>query len=176
MIHEFLPPTPYRFCRKFVTFYLMVRTARGYRDPSVRQLGVFLQNHVGELADILRHLNKGSILVQAISVTDSVDFAVVRLIVDKVDRAREILSESGFALRESRILAVELPDPRTGLLEICRVLIHAEINIHYVYPMLTRPRGTEVVLIHTDEFDTASDVLRSQEFHLLDELDLRGVR
>ncbi len=149
-----------------------MRTERGYQDPCVRQLGIFLQNQVGELADVLRHLAKDSISVKAITVTDSVDFAVVRLIVDRVDQARKTLTRAGFALRESRILAVVLPESRNGLLETCRVLIRAEINIHYVYPMMNRPQGREAVIIHTDDFDTACEVLRKGGFHLIDEADL----
>src|SRR5687768_15106074 len=131
---------------------MSTRTERGYEDPSVTQLAVFLQNRVGALRDVLRRLEAAQVTVHALSVSDSVDYAVVRLIVDKCESAKTALRTNGFPVSENTLLAVELPDDRAGLLAVCQALIAAEINIHYAYPMFTRPRGRGVVLIHVDSF------------------------
>ncbi len=151
---------------------MSTRTERGYDDPSVTQLAVFLQNRVGELRDVLRRLEASQVTVHALSVSDSVDYAVVRLIVDKCETARGTLRGAGFAVSENTLLAVELPDDRAGLLAVSQALIAAEINIHYAYPMFTRPHGRGVVVIHVDSFGPATEVLRKNGFALLDERDL----
>ena len=94
-----------------------LETAQGYQDPCVRQIGIFLQNQVGELGDVLRHLQKESISVHAISVTDSVDFAVVRLIVDRVEDACEELDRTRLIARRIRRINAQV------LLQACHRLL-----------------------------------------------------
>lgn len=147
---------------------IMMKTEHGYQDPSVTQIAVFLQNRVGELWDVLRHLDAAQVTVLAVSVADSVDYAIVRLIVDDLEAARLALRDAKFAITESTLLCVELPDERSGLMAVCRALIQAEINIHYAYPMLARPNGRCAVVVHLDSRPNAIDVLRRNGFTLLE--------
>lgn len=147
-------------------------TQRGYDEQSVTQLAVFLSNRVGELREVLRKLTNAHVVVHALSIDESVDYAVLRLIVDKVEASKQALKAAGFAVSESTLMAVELLDDQTGLLSICQSLISAEINIHYAYPMFTRPHGKGVVVMHVDSFQTAADVLKKSGMTLLDERDL----
>ena len=150
----------------------MLKTEKDYTDPFVRQLSLFLDNRVGTLREILRHLTSEDILVHSLSVVDSADHAIVRLIVDRVGTAYDALEENGVPTSVNQILAVEVPNERAGIRMICRSLIQAEINIHYAYPMLTRPHGFGVLLIHVDENETARNLLLGDGFNLLDESDL----
>ncbi len=150
----------------------MLKTEKDYSDPFVRQLSLFLDNRVGKLREILRYLTSEDILVHSITVIDSADYAIVRIIVDRVGTAHQILVEHGVPTSVNPILAVEVPNERVGLSMICRSLIQAEINIHYAYPMLTRPHGFGVFLVHVDENNTARDLLLEDGFKLLDESDL----
>lgn len=150
----------------------MLKTEKEYQDPAVRQLSVFCQNRVGQFRDVLRHLEQAMVAVHAISVTDSADFAVVRCIVDRTDAAIKVLKENNFAFTEATVLAVELPDDRKGLLEVCRALIRAEININFAYALITRPKGKAAVVLNVDGFAAAVEVLRRNGFTLLDEHDL----
>lgn len=147
-------------------------TERTYDEQSVTQLAVFLSNRVGELREVLRKLGAANVVVHALSIDDSVDYAVLRLIVDKVDTCKQVLRGSAFPVSESTLLAIELRDEETGLLAICQSLISAEINIHYAYPMFTRPHGKGVVVMHVDGLPTAADVLKKAGMTLLDERDL----
>jgi hypothetical protein len=147
-------------------------TERTYDEQSVTQLAVFLSNRVGELREVLRKLGGAHVVVHALSIDESVDYAVLRLVVDKVEASKQALKGAGFAVSESTLLAVELPDDQTGLLSICQALISAEINIHYAYPMFTRPHGKGVVVMHVDSFPTASEILKKSGMTLLDERDL----
>ncbi|MGE4631511.1 MAG: hypothetical protein AAEJ47_00595 [Planctomycetota bacterium] len=150
----------------------MLKTEKDYSDPFVRQLSLFLDNHVGKLREVLRCLTTEDILVHAITVVDSADYAIVRLIVDRVSTARQVLQEHGIPASMNPIIAVEVPNERAGLRMICRSLIQAEINIHYAYPMLTRPHGFGVFIVHVDENNTARELLMNDGFKLLDESDL----
>lgn len=151
---------------------MSLRTERDYEDPSVTQIAVFLQNRVGQLREVLRCLDAASISVHALSVTDSADFAVVRLIVDLPAAALAALEREAFAVTESTVLAAEIPEGRAGLLGLTRALIQGEVNIHYLYPMLTLPNGKSVVVVHVDAVPTAIEVLRRSGCRLVDEQDL----
>src|SRR5438876_8711925 len=85
-------------------------TERGYDEQSVTQLAVFLSNRVGELREVLRKLHAAQVVVHALSIDESVDYAVLRVIVDKVEACKQALRAAGFAVSESTLMAVELPD------------------------------------------------------------------
>ncbi|RTZ90619.1 MAG: hypothetical protein DSY81_00525 [Bacillota bacterium] len=150
----------------------MLKTEKDYSDPFVRQLSLFLDNRVGKLREVLRHLTSEDIFVHALSVVDSADHAIVRLVVDRVETSHKVLLEKGVPTSINQILAVEVPNERAGIRMICRSLIQAEINIHYAYPMLTRPHGFGVLIMHVDENDTALDLLKRDGFNCLDESDM----
>ncbi len=151
-----------------------VLTERGYQEPSVKQISLFLQNRVGELGSVLRHFGKSDITVNAISVDDSADHAVMRVVVDDFDGARRVLKQINVAISVSEVLAVEVGEEDHTLLHLCRTLIQAEINIHYAYSMLTRPRDRAVVLIHVDDNGTAVELLTQAGFRLFYDRDLAG--
>lgn len=151
----------------------MVSVKRDHGDPGLRQLSLFLQNRVGELADTLRHLESEEVKVHAISITDSVDYAVIRMVVDKTDKARRILGEINVPFSERLVLGVSLPEERTGLLQVCRALIGAEINVHYIYSLLSRPHGGAGVVVHVDDMATSVEALSKRNFDLIFEGDLQ---
>lgn len=151
---------------------MTTRTDREYDDPCVHQVAVFMHNRLGQLREVLQRLEEVQVTVHAVSIVDAVDYAVTRLVTDKIDTARRALKESGFPITETMLLAVEVPDFRAGLLEVTRALLAAEINIHYAYPMFTRPRGHGVVVLHIDSLSSAAKVLERQGFGLLDDRDL----
>jgi hypothetical protein len=150
----------------------MVMTERGYEDPGVRQLAVFLQNRVGQLRDVLKTIDSAGAVVQALSVQDGADFAVLRVVVDRHEDAAKALKQAAFPAAEVTVLAVEVPDAQDGLLAVCRALIQSEINIHYCFPMVTRPRGVGAVVFNVDSIHAAVETLRRNGFRLLDETDL----
>jgi hypothetical protein len=152
----------------------MLQTQRRYDEPSVSQLALFLDNRVGKLREALRHLTAEDVLVHAISIVDSADHAIVRIVVDRAEVAYDTLREVGFPLVISDLLAVEVPNERHGLRMICRALLQGEMNINYAYPMLTRPRGFGVLLVHVENVRFAADVLQDSGFQLLDGSDLEG--
>jgi hypothetical protein len=147
-------------------------TARGYQPPVNTQFSVFLDNRVGRLMDLLEIFDQASqITLAGLSVVDSADHAVVRLLTSHSDLARRLLKRCSHTFSEIDVVAVEL-DNEHALVEVCEVLLAAELNIHYAYPLLVRPRGLPVVALHTDDTILAGQLLRRRNFCVLAENDL----
>ncbi len=147
-------------------------TMRGQSWPCLRQFCVFMENRVGRLHQLLRHIEQHDLRVVALSLVDTVDFAVARLMVDRTDRAREIFSLSDFTFIENDILGVILPDDPQPYVRICLALLAAEMNIHYTYPLNYRRGGNGAIAIHVEDIDQATRILEAQGMQLLNEGDL----
>ena len=146
-------------------------TARGRDWPSVRQFNVFLENRVGMLLELVRKFEVSNNRIVALSVDDSADYAIIRLVLRDPDRARETFELSGIPYIESDLLVVQLPPGPHPLVEICKALLEAEINIHYAYPlMLTREHPA--LALRVDNHETAVSILRQEGFTILTEADL----
>ena len=148
-------------------------TIRGEDWPCLRQFCVFLENRVGRLNDLMRQLESLDSRVMAMSIVDSVDFAMVRLMFNNSDRARENLELSGFLFSESDVVGVELPEGDTPFHDICATLMKAEVNIHHAYPLLYRNRGRGAVAIFVDDVDTALNILSAANHRVITESDLQ---
>ena len=140
--------------------------------PCLRQFCVFLENRVGKLSDLMRQVESLDTRVLAMSIVDSVDFAMVRLMFNNSDRAREKLELSGFLYSESDVVGVELPDGDKPFHEVCKTLVNAEINIHHAYPLLYRRRGHGAVALFVDNVDGALGVLNNAGHRVITESDL----
>lgn len=148
-------------------------TMRGRAWPCLRQFCVFLENRVGRLNDLMRQVESLDTRVLALSIVDSVDFAIVRLIFNNSDRARETLELSGFVFNESDVVGVALPEGEKPFHDLCSTLMTAEVNIHHVYPLLLRARGHRAVAIYVDDVDTAIKILKSGQHRIFTETDLQ---
>ena len=145
----------------------------GFEPTRVRQFTVFLENKVGRLQTLVRSLEQGSGKIVAMSIHESADSALVRLICSDPDESRDLLKYGGFAFSESELLVVELPKKsKQPLIDICAALLGAEINIHYAYPLLLRPRGPSLAL-YVDDPTLAARLLLRKGFTLIGESDLK---
>jgi hypothetical protein len=145
----------------------------GFEPTRVRQFTIFLENRVGRLQTLVRALEQGADPIRALSIEESADTALVRLICSDADLARETLRKSGFFFNESELLAVELPKRSTQpLIAICSALLAAEINIHYAYPFLLGPHGPALAL-YVDDPTLAAQLLIRKGFTLIGESDLK---
>lgn len=149
-----------------------VGTVRGRGYPSIRQLSIFTPNQVGQLLDLTRRIESAQLRICALSVADSSECSIIRLVVTQVERAIEILHQAGFKFCEVDLLGVELPDCPQPILTICSALLQAEIDIHYCFPLLVRPHGRSALVLRVDDHATASRLLDSKGFVLLTEGDL----
>jgi hypothetical protein len=147
----------------------------GFEPAVVRQFTVFLENRVGRLQSLVRAMETNQAKIIAFAIEESADSALVRLICSDSDIGRRVLGEGGFGFAESELLAVELPK-RIGepLIAVCYALLTAEINIHYAYPLLLRPRGPAIAL-YVDDPTLAAQLLIRKGFTLLGESDLKDI-
>lgn len=146
-------------------------TMRGRDWPSVRQYNVFLENRLGALLDVVRRFETTDIRIISLTVVDSADCAIIRMVLSDPERALEIFERAKLPITESDLLVVELPDGDQPLLKICKTLLAAEISIHYAYPLLARPQGVAALALHVEDIDTAAQNLRQCGFTLLSEND-----
>ncbi|MBD3674332.1 MAG: acetolactate synthase [Planctomycetaceae bacterium] len=147
-------------------------TMRGRDWPALRQFGVFFENRVGQLAELLRSLEAEDLRIVGMSVADSIDYAVTRLILDDYERAVEIMEQSPFKTFETDIIGVELPDSDQPFLEICTALLRGEVNLQYAYPLLYHRGGRKAIAIYVDDIDQGIQVLQDRDITLLTEGDL----
>ena len=145
-------------------------TTHGYEPPRNTQFGVFLDNRVGKMLDLMEVFDGHALTLAGFSVMEAADHAVVRLLTSRGELARRLLERAGMTFSETELLVVEMGRGRT-LATLCRSLLTAELNIHYAYPLLVRPRGLPAVAIHTDDPLLAAQILRRKLFTLLAEND-----
>ena len=147
-------------------------TMRGRDWPCLRQFGVFLENRVGRLHDLLRSVERHDLKVVALSIVDSVDCAIVRMLLNNYERGRELLELSGFPVFESDVIGVVLPDDPQPHMQICTALLRAEVNIHYTYPLHYRREGRGAIALYVDDTDQGLRILRESGFAVITENDL----
>ncbi|MBM9614741.1 ACT domain-containing protein [Desulfobulbus rhabdoformis] len=133
----------------------------------VEQIAVFLENKSGRLAEITRILAEKGINIRALSVADTADFGILRLIVDKVDLAKESLRAGGFTVGKTNVIAVEVPDQTGGLASVLKVAHEAELNVEYMYAFVNKSSDNAVLIFRFDDMDKAIAVMQQSGFTLL---------
>lgn len=138
----------------------------------VIQLTVFLENRVGALLSIVRLINDLQVDVIGLSVVDSVDVTIVRLVVTDSDSVSARFMERGIAFSETRMVVVELKEGAHGLAGCLCALLEGETNLHFSYPLLTRPGGKTAIAMCLEDTDFGIEVLRKSGFKVLCQEDL----
>lgn len=147
-------------------------TQRGFATPSVRQFSVFLDNRVGKLYELLEVFDdRSDVQICGLSVVDSNDHAVVRLIPNNSTIARKLLRERGLSFSETNLLVVEISEGHS-LTTLCLYLLGAELSILFAYPLMFRSRSTPTIALAVDDQVLAGSILRSKNYQLLGEADL----
>ncbi|MBW1981609.1 MAG: ACT domain-containing protein [Deltaproteobacteria bacterium] len=126
----------------------------------VEQISIFLENKAGRLAEVTRILGQGNINIRALSLADTSDFGILRLIVNDHEKAKEILKEHGFTVGRTEVVAVEVEDKPGGLNKILQILFEAHINVEYMYAFVQQSGQNAVLIFRFDDIDAAVDVLR----------------
>jgi hypothetical protein len=147
-------------------------TAESEAHPTVTQLSVFLAERVGELSRLTRALDPADIHILALSVVNSHDCAIVRMIVDDPDQAAAVLHDAGFAISETELLVVALPPGKRALLQTWLAMMKGEVSIAYTYPLLVQPSGRPALAVQADNLELAAENLRRSHLTVLDQSDL----
>jgi hypothetical protein len=147
-------------------------TSRGRDWPCLRQFIVVLENRVGALHELLRRVERDDLRIVALSILDSSDCAVARLIVDNYERAHELLTFAGVMMFETDVIGVVLPATEQPHTAVLGSLMSAELNVQYLYPMAYRKNGRPAIAMCVTEKDEALRVLRERQYELVSEDDL----
>ena len=140
--------------------------------PLVRQFSVFLPNKVGAMLEVVKLLNAHATHVVALSVSESTDAAIARIIVSDPERVEELFRENNVAFGVCELMVVELREVATQFIKILATLLMAEVNVHFSYPLLTRPNGRAALAMHVDDSECAASVLQGEGFRLLSQRDI----
>src|SRR4030088_1226510 len=128
-------------------------TARGRDWPSVRQFNVFLENRLGALLNVVRRFETTDIRIVSLTVVDSADCAIIRIVLSDPERALEIFHQAKLPITESDLLVVQLPEGPQPLLQICKAMRVAGINVDYAYPLLVGPNGRAALALHVEDHE-----------------------
>ena len=143
------------------------KTASSREGPLVKQFSVFLPNKVGAMLDVVKLLNAHQYHVIGMSVSESTDAAIARLVVSDPAGAEKLLKENNIAFGTCHVVVVEMHEVATELSKLFATLFMGEINVHFTYPLLMRPRGQAALAIHVDDNECAISVLSGAGFRLL---------
>lgn len=133
----------------------------------VKQISIFIENKSGRLAEVTKVLGDNEINIRALSIADTTDFGILRLIVNSPEKAGKILREHGFTVSETEIIAVRIADQPGGLAEVLNTLENNQINIEYMYAFVGRSGTDAVVVIRVENIDRAIELLQQEGIPLL---------
>ncbi len=133
----------------------------------VEQISIFIENKFGRLAEVTRVLGESGVNIRALSLADTSDFGILRLIVNKTDQAKAVLKEKGFTVNKTDVVAVEVPDRPMGLCGILQILDQGKVNVEYMYALVERCGENAVIIFRFDNTEEAIEVLTNGGVHVL---------
>ena len=138
---------------------------------AIKQVSVFVENKEGKLADVIKAISDANINIRAMSLADTEDFGILRLIVSDSVKANDILGEDSI-VKTTDVLAVKMSDIEGALYKILNVLDEADINVDYSYAFTAPKDKGAYVVFRVDDVNSAEKVLSENGFSLLAEEDL----
>ncbi len=126
---------------------------------TVKQISVFLENKPSAMAEFTDVLSKNNIDMRALSLAEAADFGIVRIIVDDVYNAMQVIKDAGYICNAAKVLAVAIPDEPGGLGKIIHYLGDNEINMEYMYAFTTRQKDVAYMIFRVKDNEKAIQVL-----------------
>ncbi len=140
---------------------------------AIKQLSIYLENKPGHLAAVIRKISKAGINIRALSLADTAEFGILRLITDDVEQAEQLLVEDTI-VRLSDVIAVKMDDRSGGLQKILDILEEAKINIEYMYAF-TAPNQNACAVFRVDNTQSAEDYLNVKQIETIQNKDLQDL-
>jgi hypothetical protein len=139
----------------------------------IKQLSIFLENRKGRMKKALDVLEKGGVNIRALSIADTSDFGILRLIVPDPEKTKSLLEENNFIVKIGEVIAVRMPDTPGGLGVILGILDEYNINLEYLYAFVEEKDEMAIVLLHPENIDAGiialqkggSDVITAKEIY-----------
>lgn len=134
---------------------------------AVRQISVFLENKIGRLAEITQILGNKEINIRALAIADTTEFGILRMIVDRPQKAYEALEERGFTVSQTKVVVVEVEDKPGGLAQVMAILGKEGINVEYLYAFVAPKGRSALVVLKIEEKKATVDLLQAQKVKIL---------
>ena len=128
----------------------------------IQQISVFVENRPGTLADVLGVLNSHQVNLRALSVADTADFGILRIVVNEPEKVEKFLREAGYAVKATPVLTIAIPDKPGGLLGQVEKLSAAGINVEYVYAFAATSANEARVVFKVDDLEKASRIINGE--------------
>jgi len=127
----------------------------------IKQISVFLENKSGRLVRIAQVLGEAGINIRGLSIADTSDFGILRMIVDQPDKAITELKDKGIMATVTEVIAMEIPDTPGGLAKVLAFMTDAGINIEYLYSFIEKPTTNAIIMMRVEQIDKALEVLKN---------------
>ncbi len=133
----------------------------------IKQISIFLENKRGRLLEATEALAKEEINIRALSIADTSEFGILRLIVPDPVKAKDVLEKNNFTVRENDVIAVQVVDSPGGLASVLKILNDAEINVEYIYAFVQKSGEKAVVVMKIEDLQKGIRALRDRGIVLL---------
>ena len=140
----------------------------------VDQISVFIENKIGALSEVTELLGGAGVDLRALSLADTTEFGVLRLIVNDPNNALKLLREAGFAVSVTKTLAVPIHDVPGGLAKVLKVLLEEGISVEYAYAFISRKQGDAYVILRVADAAHARKILIKHGVNMPDDVNLIG--
>jgi len=138
----------------------------------IRQLSIFIQNEIGSVAGVTSILKNNNINLRAIASFDTPEFAILRIVVDQLEKAKTLLINSGFAVTMSEAIAVELEDKPGVLHDLLQVIADAGFGVNYIYSIVFRNGEVPLIILNTDNLEKSKEVLIEKGYSIAEQEDV----
>lgn len=142
---------------------------------AIRQLSIFVENKEGTLVTVTDALDKANIDIRALSIADTQDFGILRLIVSDIDKAKAALEESDCFVSITNVVGVAVKDEPGALAKVVRIFKKHDINIEYMYAFITVSKQYAYVVIRVADNDKAEEILKENGIDLIKESDITKI-
>lgn len=133
----------------------------------IKQISVFLENKIGRLAEITKVLGNEGVNIRALSIADTAEFGILRMIVSQPQGTRSILEKSGFTVLETEVIVVEVADKPGGLAQILEILAKVNLNVEYLYAFVSPKGKNALVVLKVEKLAEAVELLRKENVKIL---------
>ena len=141
---------------------------------TVEQISVFVENKSGQLGDVTRVLEEANVNIRALSLSDTTDFGVLRLMADDTEKARVALVRAGFTVGSTPVVAVDVADTPGGLGRVLAVLSEHGINVEYLYAYTQRESTRATIIFRFDRTEEAVKAMLERGIRVLGPEDIAG--
>lgn len=142
---------------------------------TIKQISVFAENRAGGILDVIRALGDGGVDIRALNVADTQGFGILRLIVDNVEKTKELLTDSGTIFSVTDVVGVKVPDTPGGLSKVLSLLADHNINVEYLYAFVSVSGSSAYVVLRVPDNEVAAALLTVNGIELVTEAEISAL-